>query len=87
MTLDIDLIQFSKTEYIATGDGAKLRPGYLRRKQAAPSQIKQRRIFAENLFRTCFSGRYNPRALRSGACSFFLRAINLVVSVVLCRST
>ena len=29
MTLDIDLIQFSKTEYIAMGDGAKLRPGYL----------------------------------------------------------
>ncbi len=23
MTLDIDLIQFSKTDYIATGDGAK----------------------------------------------------------------
>ena len=32
MTLDIDLIQFSKTEYIAMGDGARLRPGYLRRK-------------------------------------------------------
>ena len=61
MTLDIDLIQFSKTEYIAMGDGAKLRPGYLRRKQAAPSQMKQRRVFAEILFRTCFSGRYNPR--------------------------